>query len=116
MNNKIAKIILPAVLSVGTLGAAALTATAGASTTTTVTHAKAAKGAVSLTGTVVKAQASKKVFWFKVGAKTYRASYSATTTFTKGTAASLVKGAAVTVTGSYVGKSSSVIVATSISA
>ena len=121
MNNKIAKILLPAVLSVGTLGAAALTATAGASTTTTSTHAKApthttaAKGTVSLAGTVVKAEASKDVFWFKDGAKTFRADYK-TAKFAKGSAASLVKGAKVTVSGRYIGKSSSVIEATSISA
>ena len=123
MNTKIAKIILPAVLSVGTLGAAALTATAGATTTTTATHAKtktthptATKSAVvTLRGAVVKTEASKDIFWFKDGAKTYRVDFK-TAKFTKGHAASITKGAVVTVTGHYVGKSTSVILATSVSA
>ncbi|HET9089616.1 MAG TPA: hypothetical protein VFN54_04870 [Acidimicrobiales bacterium] len=123
MNTKIAKIILPAVLSVGTLGAAALTATAGATTTTTATHAKtktthptATKSAVvTLRGAVVKTEASKDIFWFKDGAKTYRVDFKAAK-FTKGHAASITKGAIVTVTGHYVGKSTSVILATSVSA
>jgi uncharacterized protein YdeI (BOF family) len=123
MNTKIAKIVLPAVLSIGTLGAAALATTAGASTsttvkhtTTTVKHTPVAKTPVTLTGSVVKAQSAKDVFWFKDGAKTFRVSYTAKTTFAKGTAASLVKGAAVTVTGVEVGKAGAVIRATKISA
>jgi uncharacterized protein YdeI (BOF family) len=123
MNSKIAKVVLPAVLSIGTLGATALASTAGASTTkatkhttTTVKHAPAPKAAVTLTGSVVKTQAKKDVFWFKDGAKTFRVSYTTKTTFAKGTAASLVKGAAVSVTGTEVGKAGSVIRATKISA
>ncbi len=122
MNSKIAKIVLPAVLSIGSLGAAALATTAGATTTTvkhtttTVKHAPVAKAPVTLKGSVVKAQAAKDVFWFKDGAKTFRVSYTAKTTFAKGTAKSLVKGAAVTVTGVEVGKAGAVIRATSITA
>ena len=123
MNSKIAKVVLPAVLSIGSLGAAALASTAGAATTkatkhttTTVKHAPASKAAVTLTGSVVKTQAKKDVFWFKDGAKTFRVSYTTKTTFAKGTAASLVKGAAVSVTGTEVGKAASVIRATKISA
>ena len=129
MNSKIAKVVLPAVLSIGSLGAAALASTAGASTTkatkhttttvkhtTPVKHAPASKAAVTLTGSVVKTQAKKDVFWFKDGAKTFRVSYTTKTTFAKGTAASLVKGAAVSITGTEVGKAASVIRATKISA
>ncbi|MHB8826642.1 MAG: hypothetical protein ACYC5Z_03150 [Acidimicrobiales bacterium] len=124
MNTKIAKIILPAVLSVGTLGAAALTATAGATTTTTATHAKTKttthptatkSAAITLRGAVVKTEASKDIFWFKDGAKTYRVDFKAAK-FTKGHAASITKGAIVTVIGHYVGKSTSVILATTVSA
>ncbi len=124
MNTKIAKIVLPAVLSIGTIGATALATTASAATTTTVKHAKTAvkkhapvaKTPVTLTGTVVKAEASKYAFWFKDGAKTYRVSFTAKTPIAKGTAASLVKGKAVTVKGIELGKTGSVIRAISITA
>jgi hypothetical protein len=115
--NQIARILLPAVLSVGTLGVAvAATAPAGAATKPShATHA-AVKASTTLTGSVTKAQAAKGVFWVKGSATTVRVKYSAKTTFTKGTAASLVKGATVTVTGHYAGKSTTVFLATSIAA
>ncbi len=124
MNTKFAKIVLPAVLSIGTVGATALATTASAATTTTVKHAKTAvkkhapvaKPAVSLSGTIVKAEATKYAFWFKVGTKTYRVSFTAKTPIAGGTAASLVKGKNVTVKGVELGKTSSVIRATSITA
>lgn len=113
MNNRIAKIALPALLTVGSLGLGTLaTIPAGASTK----PAHTVKASVTLNGSVVKTNVAKTIFWFKVGAKTYRASITSTTKFVKGTSASLIKGAAVTVTGHYVGKSKSVLVASSISA
>lgn len=122
MNNKIMKTIVPALVAVSSLGAGA--AIAGASTTTTmkahapkttVTTAKKPV-VVTLAGSVTKVLAAKDTFWMKSGVKTYRVAYSKTTTFSKGAAASLVKGLSVTVTGSYVGKSVSLIKATSIAA
>ncbi|MHB8334602.1 MAG: hypothetical protein ACYDEH_06850 [Acidimicrobiales bacterium] len=124
MNTKFAKIVLPAVLSIGTVGATALATTASAATTTTVKHAKTAvkkkapvaKAPVTLSGTVVKAETTKYAFWFKVGAKTFRVSYSAKTPIAKGTAASLTKGKTVTVKGIELGKAGSVIRAINITA
>lgn len=108
------KVIVPSMLAVSTLGVGAIVTTVPAGAASS--KATVAKAAVTLTGTVTKAQAAKSTFWFTVGVKTYRVSYSTTTTFTKGTAAALVKGASVSVTGKYVGKSASVVKATSISA
>jgi hypothetical protein len=132
MNYKIAKMILPAMVAVSSLGigAAVVAGPAGASTTTTVVKkapvtkkapviktATAAKGTpVTITGTVTKTLAAKDTFWLKVGVKTYRAAYSSSTKFTKGTASALVKGLSVSVTGTYVGKSVSLIKASSIAA
>jgi len=125
MNYKFAKVVLPVVLAVGSLGLGTI-ATTSASASTKVHHAAkahaavkahpAVKATVSLTGSVVKVNITKGAFWFKVGAKTYRASFTSATTFKKGTSASLVKGAIVSVTGKYAGKSSSVVIASSITA
>ncbi|HVA51932.1 MAG TPA: hypothetical protein VNF05_00310 [Acidimicrobiales bacterium] len=104
------KVVVPSMLAVSTLGIGAVVATMPASAAAT------AKAPVTLSGTIAKAQAAKSTFWFKVGTKSYRVIYSSTTKFTKGTATSLVKGTAVKVTGKYVGKSTSVLKATSISA
>ncbi len=115
MNSKFAKVVLPAVLAVGSLGLGTL-ATIPAGASTKAHHTTKAVASVTLTGSVVRANITKGLVWFKVGAKTYRASFTSATKFTKGTSASLVKGASVTVTGKYVGKSKSVIVASSIAA
>ncbi len=138
MNIKFAKAILPAVVAVSSLGvgAALVAAPAGASTKAPATKSAAvAKKApatkkapvvkktaatksapVTIAGTVTKDLTAKDTFWFKAGTKTYRAAYSSTTKFTKGSAAAIVKGLAVTVTGTYVGKSVTLIKATSIAA
>ena len=132
MNIKIAKVILPAMVAVSSLGlgAALVAVPAGASSTTTaVKKAPATKKApvtkkapatkkalVTITGTVTKTLPTKHTFWLKVGVKTYRAAYSSATTFSKGSASAIVKGLSVTVTGSYVGKSHSVIEASRIAA
>ena len=108
MKKILTKVALPAMLAVSTLGIGAVVATVPASAVT-------AKAPVTLKGTVTKAQASKSTFWFSVGTKSYRVSYSSMTKFTTLTSASLVKGKSVSVTGTYVGKSTSVIKATSIS-
>lgn len=115
--NRIARLLLPAALTVGSLGiAAAATAPAGASTKPShATHASV-KASTTLTGAVTKAQTTKGVFWVKGSAATVRVKFGAKTTFTKGTSTSLVKGATVTVTGHYAGKSTAVFIATSISA
>lgn len=114
MNKIFTKVVVPSMLAMSTLGIGAVVATVPSSAATTAT--KTAKAAVTLTGTVSKTQATHRNFWFTVGTKTYRVIYSSSTKFTKGTSVSLVKGTAVTVTGSYVGKSTSVFKATSISA
>lgn len=111
MNKIFTKVVVPSMLAMSTLGIGAVVATMPASAASTT-----AKAPVTLAGTVSKAQASKHTFWFTIGTKTDRVIYSSSTKFTKGTSASLVKGTAVTVTGSYVGKSTSVFKATSISA
>lgn len=126
MNNKFAKAILPAVVAVSSLGvgAALVAAPAGASTKAPITKsAAAAKKApvaksapVTIAGTVTKVLAAKHTFWFTAGTKTYRAAYSSTTTFSKGSAAAIAKGLTVSVTGTYVGKSVTLIKATSIAA
>ena len=103
-------VVVPSMLAASTLGIGAIVATVPASAAAT------AKAPVTLTGAVTKAQAAKSTFWFKVGTKSYRVSYSTKTKFTKGTAKSIVKGTSVTVTGTYMGKSTSVLKATSISA
>lgn len=113
MNKIFTKVVVPSMLALSTLGIGAVVATVPASAASTT--AKAAV-TVTLTGTISKGQPSKSNFWLKVGTKTDRVIYSSSTKFAKGTAKSLVKGATVTVTGSYVGKSTSVFKASSISA
>ncbi len=115
MNSKFTKVVVPAVIAISSLGLGAVaTLPAGATTTT---HAKVATAAsVKLTGTVVKADIARGLVWLKVGAKTYRASFTKTTVFTKGTSHALVKGAVISVTGKYIGKSKALLAATSIAA
>ena len=118
MNNRITKALLPAIVAVSSLGvgAAIVAAPAGAATKATTKTATAAKPAVTVTGTVTKVLAAKHTFWLKVGTKTDRVAYSVSTPFTKGSAATLAKGLPVTVSGSYVGKSTTLIKAKSIAA
>lgn len=105
------KVVVPSMLALSTLGIGAVVATVPASAASTT-----AKAPVTLTGTVTKAETAKSTFWLKVGTKTLRVIYSSSTKFKKGHGTSLVKGAVVTVTGTYAGKSTSVFKATSISA
>ena len=105
------KVVVPSMLAMSTLGIGAIAATAPAGA---ASHA--AKAPATLTGTVSKTQAAKSTFWLTVGTKTYRIIYSSSTKFTKGSATSLVKGTAVTAKGTYTGKSTTVLKATSISA
>lgn len=108
MKKTFAKVVIPTLLVAGSMGMGLVaTVPAGAASTT-------AKAAPTLTGVIAKIQASKDVFWIKVGVKTYRVDYSATTKFTKGTAATLAKGKSVSVSGKYVGKSTVVVDALSI--
>lgn len=116
MMNKVAKMALPVALAVSTLGMGVVATVTPAAAATKAKAKAAVVKPVTLTGKIVRTQATKHVFWFKVSTKEYRAVYSATTKFTAGSAASLVKGKTVTVTGTPVGKSSAVIRATSISA
>ncbi len=113
MNTKIAKLVLPLALTVGSLGAASLAAgTAGASTK--ATHATAT-AATTLSGSVVKADAAKSLFWLKVGTKTYVVNFKKAT-FSAGNAASLTKGASVSATGKLAGKKKLTLIATSVKA
>jgi hypothetical protein len=111
MKKLVTKVVVPSMLALSTLGIGAAVSALPASAAST-----AAKAPVTLTGKVLKAQATKDTFWLTVGTKTYRVVYSATTKFTKGSASLLVKGASVSATGTYAGKSTSVVKATSISA
>lgn len=112
MNAKFAKVVLPAALAVGSLGLGAIvTVPAGASTK--VTHAAAAT--TTLSGTVAKVSAAKKLFWLKSGSKTYVVNFKKAT-FSAGSAASLVKGASVSATGKLVGKNKLTVIATSVRA
>lgn len=112
MNIKATKFLLPAAIAAGTLGFGTVaTMPAGASTKTV--HAKAA--AATFTGTVVKDNATKSVFWLKDGTKTYIVHFKKAT-FSAGTAASLVKGTSVSVTGRLAGKKKVVIVASTVKA
>lgn len=111
MKKLLTKVVVPSMLAMSTLGIGAVIATTPASAAAHVVKAQ-----TTLTGTVSKAQSSKSTFWLTVGTKTYRVVYSSSTKFTKGTAASLVKGTAVSAKGSYAGKSTTVLKATSISA
>ena len=118
MLNKYAKIALPVALAVSTLGmgVATIATPAGAATKAKAKAKVVTVKSETLTGTIVRTQAAKHVFWFKVTTKEYRAVYGVTTKFMAGSTASLVKGKTVTVTGTPMGKSGAVIKATSISA
>ena len=117
MKKTFMKFVVPTMLVASSLGMGAVVATvpAGASSKTTIVKSHA-QSHETLTGKVIKTDVAKKMFWFKVGTKTYRADYTATTPFTKGTASSLVKGLSVTVVGTALGKSHTVLRATSIAA
>ena len=108
MKNTFAKVVVPTLLVAGSMGMG-LVATVPSGAASTKVNA-----VPRLTGVIAKIQSSKDVFWIKVGTKTYRVVYSASTKFTKGTAATLAKGKSVSVLGKYVGKSTVVVDALSI--
>ncbi len=115
MKNTMAKAILPVALTIGSLGlGVAATAPAGAASkpTHTKTHAVAA---TTVTGKISRVDAAKTTFWLTVGSKTYIVNYKKAT-FSAGSAAKLVKGAAVSATGRLAGKNKNVVVATSVKA
>ena len=91
------KVIAPAMLVVGSLGlgAAVIAAPAGASAKT----AKTTVAAKAYSGTVKTANTAKGSFQLTVGTATYSVHYTAKTKFTKGAAANIKVGAAVSVTG-----------------
>ncbi len=119
MKKSLARVIVPTMLVASSFGVGLATlAPAGAATKAPKPSATAktkTKSPSTWTGTVVKSEASKHVFWVKVGAATYRVEYSKAK-FTAGSAALLTKGRAVTVTGSFVGASKVVVNALSIKA
>lgn len=115
MKNTMAKAILPVALTFGALGLG-VAATAPAGAAARPTHAKThAIAAVSVTGTIKRVNPAKTTFWLTVGAKTYVVQYKKAT-FRAGSAATLVKGTKVTVTGRLAGKAKNVVVATSVKA
>ena len=109
MKKILTKAMIPALLVVGSLGVGAtvVTVPAFASTKTAAVAAKTYSGTVKTANTV------KDSFTLTVGTTTYTVHYSAKTTFSKGTAANIKVGAAVSATGKL---HKTLISATSVSA
>lgn len=116
MKLRITQLIVPTLLLTGSLGLSVAAVTpAGASTKTTTTKT-AVKAKTTVTGSIIKVEGTKSIFWLKVGSKTYRVNYSKATKFTSGSAKLLKKGLSVSVAGAFEGKSHVVISAESIKA
>jgi hypothetical protein len=92
-----------------TLGAPNVTAGAASPTAEVASTAP-----VTISGSVLKAKPSQNLFWFSAGAKNYRVTYRSSKTFSRGSAASLNKGFAVSVTGTFPGNSHTAIKASDI--
>lgn len=106
------RLAVPASLVVGSLGLSFTSAAASISSAPTV--AASAMAPVTIAGTVVKVQISQYVFWLAVGNKIYKVRYSPSS-FVRGSAAALAKEVSVSVRGSFVGRSSTIVRAAGIS-
>jgi len=99
MKKIFARVVTPAILIIGSLsfGAAMVTAPAGAST-----HATAKTAAVTAktySGVVKSANVAKRTFTLASGTARYNVHFATSTKFTRGTAANIKVGTAVTVVG-----------------
>ena len=79
----------------------------------TAATAAAVAAPTTYNGTIVKVQSSRYVFWFNVGPKIYKVKYSSKA-FVVGSASMLVKGLPVSVTGSFVGNSTTILKASGV--
>jgi hypothetical protein len=117
MRKYIAKVAIPALFAIGSLGAGTAIAAAPAGAATRPTHkppASALSPAATYKGTVKSVDASKDLFTLKDGSKSYVVFYRGAVKFTKGAASDIKVNAAVTIKGNLV-KGKTLIHATSIS-
>jgi hypothetical protein len=115
MKNLVGKVVIPASLVAASFGLSMGSTTLPASATTVV-HETSASAPVTLTGTILKLDRSKYLFWFSVGERHLRVRYYSTTTFSGGSNAMLAKGLDVSVVGTYAGTSTTLLKAASINA
>jgi len=106
MKKTLGRIALPASLVVGSLGVGLGGADAASQTAPSAVVSVGTP--VTLRGTVVKAQDSKMVFWFSHGTKIYKVRYSLRS-FVEGSSSNLTRGVPVSVTGTFVGHSTTIV-------
>lgn len=113
MKYLIGKVVIPASLVAASLGLSlgSTTVLAGAST---ALHETPASSSVTLSGTILKLDRSKFLFWFSAGDRHLRVRYYSTTSFSGGSSAMLAKGLDVSVVGSYAGAATTLLKAASI--
>lgn len=98
MKHRIARVTLPVLLSIGTLGLSAASVTAAGASTMMATHTW--HGTVAKVGAMMGKSES---FRFTVGTTTYTVDYKTSTKFVMGMASQVKAGAKVTVTGTRKG-------------
>lgn len=117
MRTSIAKLAIPALFVVGSLGVGTALAALPAGASSPPAHkppASALSPTATFKGTVKSVEASKDIFTLKDGSKRYAVFYRGAVKFTKGKSSDIKTGAAITIKGNLV-KGKTLIHATSIS-
>lgn len=113
MKYLIGKVVVPASLVAASLGLSLASTTVPASAST-APYETPADSPVTLSGTILKLDRSKYLFWFSAGDRHLRVRYYSTTSFSGGSSAMLAKGLDVSVVGTYAGTSTTLLKATNI--
>ena len=115
MKNLISKVVVPASFVAASLGLSLGASTAPASATSAI-HESATSTSVMLSGTILKLDRSKFLFWFDTGDRHVRVRYYHATSFSGGSSAMLAKGLDVKIVGTYAGTSTTLLKAAQIDA
>ena len=115
MKNLISKVVLPASLVAASFGLSMGAATVPASAVSAA-HESAASATVMLSGTILKLDRSKYLFWFSTGERHVRVRYYHATAFSGGSSSMLTKGLDVKIVGTYAGTSTTLLKASRIDA
>jgi hypothetical protein len=117
MKKYVARVAIPVLFTIGSLGVGTAFAVAPAGASSPPAHkppASALSPAATYKGTVKSVEASKDIFTLKDGTKTYAVFYRGAVKFTKGKASDIKVGASITIKGNLV-KGKTLIHANSIS-
>jgi len=108
MKKLLSKVVLPASLVAASLGLSLGAASAPASASSAV-HERASTATVLLSGTILKLDRSKYLFWFDTGDRHVRVRYYHATSFSGGSSAMLTKGLDVKILGTYAGTATTLV-------